>query len=41
MNIKNAKLLAQQKGIIIRVVKEDGKDLPATLDYNPNRVNRE
>ena len=32
---------AEACGWILRVVRRDGEDLPATLDFRPNRVNVE
>ncbi len=32
---------AEQQGWIVRITREDGEDLPATMDLRPNRVNVE
>ena len=32
---------AEEQGWILRVTREDGEDLPATMDLRPNRVNVE
>ena len=35
----DAKARAKQDGCTVRVVERDGEPLPATMDFNPKRVN--
>ena len=39
MDLKSAEEHAKKNDLIHRVVERDGKPLPATRDYRPNRVN--
>ena len=39
--LTKAQELAESRGLKHRVIKEDGKPLPAIKDYRPNRVNFE
>ncbi|MCG8602045.1 MAG: hypothetical protein MI807_18020 [Verrucomicrobiales bacterium] len=39
MDLKAAETQAEKSGLRHRVVERDGKPLPATRDYRPNRVN--
>lgn len=39
LTTSEAMALADQNGLMIRIVEEDGQMLPATRDYRPNRIN--
>lgn len=39
--LSKAEELAESRGLKHRVIKEDGKDLPAITDYRPDRINFE
>lgn len=39
LSVKDAQILAEQNGVSFRVVEQDGRPLPATMDYRPGRIN--
>lgn len=39
MKLGDAEKLAEERGLKHRVVERDGKPLPATKDYRPDRIN--